>query len=367
MFEQPQISPGVRVLLIAACLIVVVAGLRLAAGILVPLAAAVFIAIISLPALTWFRRREIPPGVAILVIFLLNAAILSFLGWIVVRSATEMTAALPYYLERFYEIEASLIGMLQGWGIQIAAVPYADLVQPERVFGLVTSVLLGAAGAVSTALLVLLFLIFMLTEAAGLPGKMRAAFGESAGDLARFAPIVEQVQQYLALKTLISLATGMLIGLAALLLGVDFPLFWGLLAFLLNYIPNIGSILAAIPAVAVAMLQLGLWPALAFAAAFIAVNVVLGGILEPAMMGRRLGLSTLVVILSLVFWGWVWGLIGMILSLPLTMTAKIAMENTRDLRWVAVLLGPGPVERPRGAGLLRRSAPVQDPSEVPRG
>ena len=147
-----------------------------------------------------------------------------------------------------------------------------------------------------------------------------------------------------------SLTTGILIGAAMKLLDVDFPLLWGVLAFLLNYIPNLGSMLAAIPPVLLATVQLGIGRAILVAIVFGVVNVVMGTFIEPHLMGRQLGLSTLVVFLSLVFWGWVWGPIGMLLSVPLTVILKIMLENTEDFRWIAVLLGGGVTSRPAAAG-----------------
>jgi predicted PurR-regulated permease PerM len=140
------------------------------------------------------------------------------------------------------------------------------------------------------------------------------------------------------MKTAISAATGLLIGAWVAILGLDFALTWGVLAFLLNFIPSIGSIIAAVPAVLLALVQLGVAKAILVAAAFVVVNVVLGNVVEPQLMGRTLGMSTLVIFLSLVFWGWLWGPVGMFLSVPLTMILKIGMENSRDLKQVAIML-----------------------------
>jgi len=183
--------------------------------------------------------------------------------------------------------------------------------------------------------------VFILSEAAGFPAKLQAAFGHRESS-DRFANIKREVQHYLGIKTLISLTTGSIVAAATAIIGVDYPLLWGMLAFLLNFIPTFGSILAAIPPVMLATVQLGAGHALAVALVFVSVNVGLGNFVEPYFMGRRLGLSTLVVFLSLVFWGWVWGPVGMLLSVPLTMIVKIMLENTEDLAWVAVLLGAGP-------------------------
>ena len=137
------------------------------------------------------------------------------------------------------------------------------------------------------------------------------------------------------------MAPGVAVWLWLWLLGVDYPILWSLLAFLLNYVPNIGSIIAAVPAVLLALVQLGPGSALWAAAGYLATNVVFGNILEPRFMGRGVGLSPLVVFLSLIFWGWVLGPVGMFLSVPLTITAKIALAASDDTRWAAVLLGTG--------------------------
>ena len=164
------------------------------------------------------------------------------------------------------------------------------------------------------------------------------AFGNRLQNVERFGIMVKQVQRYLAIKTLISVATGICVGLWVSLLGLGFPLLWGLVAAIFNYIPNLGSILAAIPPVLFAIVQFGPGHAAVVAIGYLVINVVFANFLEPYLMGRRLGLSTLVVFLSLVFWGWVWGPVGMLLSVPLTVIIKIALENTEDFRWLAVML-----------------------------
>ena len=168
-----------------------------------------------------------------------------------------------------------------------------------------------------------------------------AILGDAEDALTNFDTFINNVKHYMAIKTVVSLATGIVIAIWLAVIGVDFPVLWGLLAFFLNYVPNIGSIIAAIPAVLLATLQLGIVQALTAAAGYIVVNMVVGGVIEPRFMGRGLGLSTLVVFLSLIFWGWVLGPVGMLLSVPLTMTIKIALNSSEDTRWLAVLLGSG--------------------------
>ncbi|MEJ2034102.1 MAG: AI-2E family transporter, partial [Deltaproteobacteria bacterium] len=178
-----------------------------------------------------------------------------------------------------------------------------------------------------------------LLEASSFPAKLRASRHDPQAALAGYEQVVRDINDYMKIKTWISLATGIFIAIWLAILGVDYPLLWGVLAFLLNYVPNIGSIIAAVPAVLLALVQLGTTSALLAAAGYLAVNMVVGNVVEPRFMGRGLGLSTLVVFLSLVFWGWVWGPIGMLLSVPLTMMIKIALASNEETRRFAILLG----------------------------
>ena len=159
---------------------------------------------------------------------------------------------------------------------------------------------------VSNTFLVLLTVIFILMEAAGFSGKLRRAFGE-ATDLGQFERMTQQVQKYLVIKTAISAITGTVVGLWAAVMGLDFALLWGVTAFLFNFIPNLGSIIAAVPAVLLAVVQFGPGRAAVIAVGYLVINIGFGSFVEPMLLGRRLGLSTLVVFVSLVFWGWVWG------------------------------------------------------------
>jgi predicted PurR-regulated permease PerM len=343
-------SRGARALFLAACLVVVVAGLKLAAPVLLPVALAFFVATLNLPLLAALKRRRVPAWLGIVLVVGVNASVIGLLVLIVSESLTELRYALPWYVARTQEMIASGIASLQARGVPISDEMTSGLIDAQGVLDLAGRTLRGAAALVSRAFLILLITIFILAEATVFPAKFRRAFGHrDDADLTRYTRIIDEVQQYLAIKTAISLATGILVGLWAWVLGVDFALFWGLLAFLLNYVPNIGSILAALPAIMLALLQFGPGRALLVGLGYLVVNMVLGNFLEPSLQGRRLGLSTLVVILSLVFWGWVWGPVGMLLSVPLTVIVRILLENTPDLQWVAVLLGnpaPDELERP---------------------
>jgi AI-2 transport protein TqsA len=346
----PPISPGLRFLLSAACLVIVVAGLRGAKSILVPLALALFIAVVSLPLLHLVRRKGVPTSVAILLVVLFDASAIFLFGWLVSLAAIEIQAELPIYLQRLQEMEEVAVAWLAERGFEMGEV--ATLWFPEqtdgtsvwpsvelsRLYDLATYLVEKATDLLTMAFLVTLIFIFMLAEASTFPRKIRSIVGRNSDALGRAAKVVKEIQHYLAIKTLISAATGFTIGVATWGLGLDFPLLWGLLAFILNYIPNVGSIIAAVPAVVVGLLQIGPGAAVLVAVVFAGVNALFGNFIEPMLVGRQLGISTLVVILSLVFWGWLWGPVGMFLSVPLTMGLKIGLENSDEFRWVATLM-----------------------------
>ena len=343
---QPQM--GSRVLLTLACLIVLIAGLRAGESVVVPFLLSVFLAMLGIPLQTWLRQHGVPRPLAIVVVVLTLVGVLVGVGVIVGGSLNAFVNALPEYENRLTRLLDSVETQLAAWGINLSVSALDELINPGQILQLASSLFFGVAGILSNFLLVILTMIFMLVEAAGFPAKLQAAFGDAGAKVSQLSNVMTQVHHYLMIKTTISFVTGLGLGLWVWIWGVDFPILWGLLAFLLNYVPNIGSILAAVPPVLVGLIQPGgsVGLSLAVASGYVAVNLVLGNFVEPRVMGQRLGLSTLVVFVSLVFWGWVWGAVGMLLSVPLTMVVKILMQNSDELRWVAVLLGKSPDELP---------------------
>lgn len=334
--------PPARALLMVAAAIVILAGLKAAETLLIPFLLAAFLAILCAPIVASLTARRVPTVVAVLLVVLILGGVFSAAGAIVGGSVNNFVAAVPRYQERVNDLGNRLGELVDRLPVDVPeeARP-KDLLQPGRMLTFFGTGLKGLLAALQNTFLVILTLVFMLLEAAGFPAKLRLAFGERTRSVERFSAVTVQVQRYLVIKTLVSLATGLFAGAWVAVVGLDFVVVWGLLAFLLNYIPTIGSIVAAIPAVMLALVQLGFWPAVAVAIGFFAINVVFGNLVEPALMGRTLGLSTLVVFLSLVFWGWMWGPVGMLLSVPLTMMIKIFLEHSEDMKWVAVLLDSG--------------------------
>ena len=329
-----------KIMLVFAAFIIVVAGMRASTTILVPFLLAAFIAIISTPPMFWLQRKGIHKWLSLLII-IFGIVLIGCLVFVLVGSSLQaFTRELPVYEDKLKELTMTIVTRLKTIGLDTTELDLMELFNPGAAMKLVATGLNSFRKVLTNGFLILMTVIFMLIEASSLPLKLRTIFGDTEDALINFEKFINDVKQYMAIKTLISLATGIFIAMWLAVIGVDFPLLWGLLAFLLNYVPNIGSIIAAIPAVLLTIVQLGPTHAVAAATGFLLVNLVMGNFIEPRFMGRSLGLSTLVVFLSLIFWGWVLGPVGMLLSVPLTMTAKIALDSREETRWMSIILGP---------------------------
>ncbi len=347
-------NTGLRFLVTLAAAFILVQGLRFAQPILLPMALALFLAIICLPLVIWLSRRRVPLTVAILMTVLVVAGVF---GLLVLIGSQQMRSLQELVLIQIDAIAPHIDSWLRGIEDRIAVLDEGELQRTFRELLNVTTLATLATGATTWALsfvtstfVVTLLLIFALGEAVALPEKLRF-ISDGVADQ-RYRKMIDEVQGYLVIKTLVSLCTGVLLGIWTWTMGLELPLLFGLIAFALNYVPTIGSIIASIPAVLLALLDvdpatatlvgINLDRSLIVGLGYLAVNVIFGNWIEPMMMGRRFGISTLVVILSLLFWGWLWGPVGALLSVPLTMIVKIMLENTKDLRWIAVLIDKNP-------------------------
>jgi predicted PurR-regulated permease PerM len=335
-----EMGPTLRVALLAASVAILIAGLRAAAPVLTPLALAGFLAGVSFPIVAFLRSRGVRPSLAIAATVIIDAAIVSLLVWIVVETVADLRVQLPEYIARGQALQVAARARMETWGIVLPAEFYSSLIQPQRLVDYVTIAARSITSWLALVFLLLLYLVFILLESEQLPDKVRQVMGPDARALTVGSAVMRQVQRYLVVKTIISLVTGLVIGTGAALLGVDFAPFWGLLAFAMNYIPTIGSIIAAIPAVSVALVQLGAQGGLALATIYLITNVLLGNIVDPVLVGRQLRLAPIVVLVSLVFWGWTWGIIGAFLSVPLTITLRVALQSSERWAWLAALMGP---------------------------
>ncbi|MEK6699363.1 MAG: AI-2E family transporter [Nitrospirota bacterium] len=346
MTEQSNSQRGIRFLVIAAALVIIIGGVNQAQSVLVSFLVAVFLAMLGTPPVLWLERKRIPSIVAVLLVVAGMIAILLIVGAIVGASINSFYTELPVYQTRLQAQVSAFQSFLATKGIRGMDKVLLGYINPGAVMSLTARLLAELGSALSNIVLILLTVAFILFETSSFPVKLRAVLGDPQQVFPQFTRFVGDIERYMVIKTLISLATGILIGTWLSILGVDFPVLWGFLAFLLNYVPSIGSTIAGVPAVLLAFIQLGLGRALMATAGYIAVNFILDNVIETRLMGRSLGLSTLVVFLSLIFWGSLLGPVGMVLCIPLTMTLKFACQNNKDTQWIAVLLGP---EAPAGS------------------
>lgn len=332
---------GSRALLLLAAAVIVLIGLKLAVAIVVPILLATFVAMATSPFVHWLHGRGLPTGAAVLLVVVGVLGLLGFLGFVITSAFVDLNDAIPRYMDELLAAKHDAAGWLAAHGMGRAGRSLELFDVGEWVTEIATTTLVeGAPDFVSSFVIVFLVAAFILLEAATFKSKAFWAKQAGGANLRHLAQMVTEVQKYIAVKSAISLATGVLCGLWAWAWGVEHALLWGLLAFILNYIPNVGSAIAAVPPVAVAVAAHGMGTGAAILVGYITINMTLGNVLEPRLMGRALGLSPLVVVLSMIVWGYVLGPIGAVLSAPITMVLKIILMHTEDLRWVAVLLAP---------------------------
>ncbi|MCE2573243.1 AI-2E family transporter [Motilimonas eburnea] len=335
---MPEPSVASRGLFIASAIVICLAGLKAASSLVVPFLLAMFIAIICHPIINYLVAKRLPRTLAITLVIVVIVLAFVILGSVVGASVVEFKTQLPTYEA---QLTQRFVGFNQ-WLLDHDIILTTDILReyfnPSIAMNMVTNMLSGFGSVLTNVFLLLLTVVFMLGEATDLPAKLHLAFRDPGMKLKSLDKFLHSVNQYMLIKTFVSIATGCIISFILWVIGVDFYILWGVLAFLLNYIPNIGSIIAAIPAVILTFLQLSLGHAAVVAACYILVNTIMGNVVEPRYLGRGLGLSTLVVFLSLIFWGWLLGTVGMLLSVPLTMILKIGLENSAQGRWFAVLL-----------------------------
>jgi predicted PurR-regulated permease PerM len=380
--HSPSNGIGLKFLLASAALIVIFAGLKAAQGLIAPFLLAVFFALILTPPLRYLKKKGLPDALAIIVlsgiVFLLGLGVVLIFS----NSLTQFAAKLPDYKEKvtvgYTAIDTwinNVADTMSTFGDTITQFNPLETEAPQleeseisenkpepmalpdspmsletnklslsnviQVNTLISYVQIGVntlLGIATVSSLVLIMLVFMLMEAARMPDKVKEAFGGRDLSNEYFKKIADDTWNYMKIKTVICFFTGLTTTIGLWFLGVEYALLWGLLMFFLNYIPSIGQVIASIPPILLALIDGGTSLAIGVTVWLIVVNMFWGIGVEPRFMGSGLGISTLVVLLSLIFWGWLLGPVGMFLSAPLTMVVKIVLQNDQKTRWIAVLL-----------------------------
>ena len=336
-----EYSPFAKGLITSAAFVVVVTGVKMAETLIIPCLLSIFIALIFSPLLSWLKRNKVPSGIAIFLIMGLVVAV----GWIITiliqSSVGDFRKNIPIYEGRIQELSGIFLYWLSDLGLVLDKSQIENFFKPAVIMQIAGNTLVSFGGALTNIFMILLTVIFILAEKVGFSRKLQLATNKTETSNKGLTRFLASVHSYLGIKSALSLLTGILVAVTLWAFGVDYPVMWGFIALLLNFIPTIGSIIAAVPAVLLSLIQLGPFTALLVALCYLTINILVGNILEPRLMGRGLNLSPLVVFLSLVFWGWILGPVGMLLSIPLTIMLKIALENDQNTRWIGVMLGSG--------------------------
>ncbi len=323
-----------------AAFVVIIAGMRAASALVVPFLLSAFLAVISASPLFWLQRKGVPTWFSLALVITVISAIAVSAAIVLGTSVASFTQDIPEMQAGLQVKMDEMLVVLEGWGLDVPEDALGRYFNPGVAMSMVGNVFSALSGVLSNAFLILLTVVFILLESSGFVSKIQDLSDDPEAAMRQVDAITDNIKRYVGIKTATSAATGILIAIWLSIIGVKYALLWGMLAFLLNYVPNIGSIIAAIPAILFSLVQAGGVTALLTAAGFLVVNMVIGNVIEVRFMGKGLGLSTLVVFVSLLFWGWVLGPVGMLLAAPLTMAIKIALERNESTKAVGILLGP---------------------------
>ena len=339
-------SSGTNVVLFLAALVIVLAAVHYAQAIILPFLLAVMFAILASAPIQWLVKHRVPNWLSILIVLFGLILVMCGLAVLVAQTIDEFRGQQAFYNDRLQEIVFFVIGHLQQLGLPVSYEEFVGMLNPSRVLNFAGAAFSSLTEMISNAFFIFLTIVFILAEGADLPKRLEQALGQLKLDTEWLDEFESNVQRYMAIKTITSTATGVLVTILLSIIGVDFAILWGVLAGLLNFVPTIGSFIAAAPAVLIALVQLGPSSMLIAVVGYVVINIGIGTFLEPRFMGKSLGLSTLVVFLSLVFWGWMFGAIGMFISVPLTIVAKLALESSPSTSWAATMLGGSSMEEP---------------------
>jgi len=325
-------------LLVMAAVVIVLAGIKLSAVILVPFLLALFLATILSPLFLWLKKLGLGDILPLIIIVLLLLLMITSLAILVGSSVQDFTQNVPFYEIKLKSDLSALLETVNSWGLHIPKEDILNLFQTDSIMRYIATTLKSLGSLLTNSFMIIITIIFMLLEIS----QFRFKFNQTnSNSLKQLTEISDNIKHYILLKSLTSAATGIIITIILEITGIHYAILWGLLAFILNFIPNIGSIIAAVPAVLMAIIQYNFTTATMIVIAYLVVNILIGSIIEPKILGKGLGLSALIVFLSLIFWGWLLGPIGMILSVPLTIMIKIALDTKEDTKWIAILLGSG--------------------------
>jgi predicted PurR-regulated permease PerM len=333
-------SVGDSIILLAA-IVIVISGAKLASAILVPFLLSLFITIILMVPVEALMRKGVPTWLSLLIVVAVMLVFFAGIFIIVGTAAAAFSDDLPGYQTELQALITNVAAWFDARGIEISGSGLKGALNPERIVTFFQRFIGDVGGALSSIMLIVFTVIFMLSDVSVIKQKLawhQRKHSQVEKQFGSLSDLTILLSTYIKIKAAVSLLTGILIWLGLSLMGIKYPVLWGMLAFLLNFIPTVGSIIAAFPVMLLALLSLDPVLLVMIIALYLVVNIVVGNFIEPVWMGEEVGLATLIVFLSMVFWGWLFGPVGMLLSVPLTIAVKfLSLRNPHTL-WLAVLL-----------------------------
>jgi predicted PurR-regulated permease PerM len=324
---------------IFAAFIIIIAGIMNAVTMINAILMGLFISIVCAQPINWLQSKKVPKSIALLIVLIGITVVFIFLIEVIGTSLSSFYKNVDIYEANLRKLGTTLFLKLESWGFKPSISKLSNLVDVSKAMNITANLLSKLGGLMGNALTIFFLTVFLLLELDGIAIKTKLVQQDSNNSGSYFKVIIKNIRHYLTIKTMTSGLTGLLIWISLSLINLDYAVIWALIAFLLNFIPNFGSIIAAIPAILFGLIQQGFDGAFWTGVIFLAVNMLIGNIIEPKVMGRGLGLSTYVVFVSLLFWGFVLGTVGMFLSVPLTMAIKIILDQNPKTKHIAIFLG----------------------------
>jgi len=337
-----DIGKGAQALIVLAAAAIVAAAIKLAAAVVAPFLVAACIAIAVQPIFRWVHSSRIPDVSAVFISLLVVIGLLGGVGALLVLALANLSSSAAQYVSSLHQVQVQATIWLEAHHQHALAQSLYGSRLDSLLQQAMTYVLVSLPTVMSALLTVLLLIVFMLLEVTTMPKRLHAALGWSPSTFSDVSRTMAEIQRYLSVKTATSAATGVCAGLWCAVCGVPNPALWGLVTFALHFIPTVGGMVAAMPPIFIALTAYGVGRAGVVAGGLTVFSMIIGNLIEPNALGRSLSVSPLIVLVSMFVWGWLLGPIGALLSVPLTLIAKIVLWNTSDLHWVAVLLGPTP-------------------------
>lgn len=340
-----DVSPLGRLLITGAAAVAILAGMRVAAPIIGPVLIALVITIAWSPASDWLRRRGWHPTYAALTGILLGIIVIALLVALVWSSLIQLQEKLPGYQPRIEAIQQLVRDKLSDLPIDTSPLFTSEVLRPSSIVSYALRLIRQLTQTAGNLVVLVLLMAFMMLEATRYPEKLNKAFASSPSAVERFSRFGESIRSYVGINAVFGLVAAVINTILLLALGVDFAVLWGVLSFLLSFIPNIGFLLALTPPALLALVEHGFGRATAVVVGYIVVNFITDNVVKPRFVGSTLDLSPVVVVMSLLFWGWLIGPMGALVAVPLSLAVKFLFESFDESRWIAMLMsdaGPKP-------------------------